>query len=30
LTALTDSVVLDESAQRLALVLSKARGTRDQ
>jgi serine/threonine-protein kinase RsbW len=28
LTALTDSVVLDESGQRLSLVLTKARGTR--
>jgi serine/threonine-protein kinase RsbW len=28
LTALTDSVVLDESGQRLSLVLSKARGPR--
>jgi serine/threonine-protein kinase RsbW len=30
LTALTDSVVLDESGRRLSLVLSKARGTRDR
>jgi serine/threonine-protein kinase RsbW len=30
LTALTDSVVPDESGQRLSLVLSKARGTRDR
>jgi serine/threonine-protein kinase RsbW len=30
LTALTDSVVLDESGQRLSLVLAKARGTRDR
>jgi serine/threonine-protein kinase RsbW len=30
LTALADSVVLDESGQRLSLVLSKARGTRDR
>jgi serine/threonine-protein kinase RsbW len=30
LTALTDSVVLDESGQRLSLVLTRARGTRGQ
>ncbi|HEX8096017.1 ATP-binding protein [Jatrophihabitans sp.] len=30
LTALTDSVVLDESGQRLSLVLTKTRGARDQ
>ncbi|MDQ1740011.1 MAG: serine/threonine-protein kinase RsbW [Pseudonocardiales bacterium] len=30
LTALTDSVVLDESGQRLSLVLSKARGLQDR
>jgi serine/threonine-protein kinase RsbW len=30
LTALTDSVALDESGQRLSLVLTKARGARGQ
>ena len=30
LEALTDSIVLDESGQRLSLVLSKARGARGQ
>jgi serine/threonine-protein kinase RsbW len=30
LTALTDSIVLDESGQRLSLVLTRARGTRAQ
>ena len=30
LTALTDSVVLDNSGRQLSLVLSKARGTRDR
>jgi serine/threonine-protein kinase RsbW len=30
LTALTDSVVLDESGQRLSLVLTRARDTRGQ